>query len=74
MLLHMPGKTLHYLLYLLIVALIYLVWRGGRVLVPVVSETIFLKFNIMWDAPRYYFGDPLGRGGGAYNFYGLMEG
>ena len=28
----------------------------------------------MWDSPRRYSGDPLERGGGAYNFYGLMEG
>ena len=28
----------------------------------------------MWDAPRRYSGDPFERGGGAYNFYGLMEG
>ena len=28
----------------------------------------------MWDASRRYSGDPLERGGGASNFYGLMEG
>ena len=28
----------------------------------------------MWDAPCRYYGDLLGRGGEACNFYGLMEG
>ena len=27
----------------------------------------------MWDAPRRYSSDPLVRGGGECNFYGLME-
>ena len=38
----MTGKTLHYLLYLLIVVLTYLVQGGCRVVVLVFSEIKFL--------------------------------